>query len=137
MPEPEPVPTTTVVRERTFDAAPDEVWETLTDQVLLEQWLASEVELDLREGGRARFAWEDGQTREAEIERVKPAQRLTWWWWAEGESPGRVDFRLEPAGEGTRVVVVETRPASTVAGSPPWAAKLAMLGRLNARAVCV
>src|SRR5215213_5493314 len=44
-----------VVRERTLDATPEEVWETLTDEVLLEQWLAADIELDLREGGSARF----------------------------------------------------------------------------------
>jgi uncharacterized protein YndB with AHSA1/START domain len=128
---------TAVVRERTFDVPPDHVWETLTDEVLLEQWLADDVELDLREGGRARFEWEGGEAREAKIERVEPAERLSWWWWADGEELGRVDFRLEPAGGGTRLVVIETRPARSATAGQPWDIKLSALARMHAPSLCV
>lgn len=121
-----------VVRERTLDASPDEVWETLTDEVLLEQWLAAEVELDLREGGAARFAWEDGETRDARVELVEPVERLAFSWWAADEAePQRVEFRLEPAGWRTRLVVVETR-----ANGARWGASLSALGRMHAGLVC-
>lgn len=122
-----------VVRERTLDASPDEVWETLTDEVLLERWLAAEVELDLREGGAARFELEDGETRHARIERVERAERLAFSWWAPGEAePQRVEFRLEPAGRRTRLVIVETRSAR----APVWGASLSALARMHAGLVC-
>jgi uncharacterized protein YndB with AHSA1/START domain len=129
MPEP-----AAVIRERTLDATPEEVWETLTDEVLLEQWLAAEVELDLREGGSARFEFEDGETYDAEIELVEPDERLAWTWWsAEDDERGRVEFRLEPAIAGTRLIVVETRSA----GARRWAPSLSALARMHARSVCV
>lgn len=138
---PHPDQEAVVVRERTFDAPPEEVWETLTDEVLLEQWLADDVDLDLREGGLARFTWEDGETRDAEIERVEPAERLTWTWWAEGDERGRVEFQLKPAGAGTRLVVVETRSASPVAlgrgGLAGRGINLAALARLHAQRPCL
>src|SRR2546429_250906 len=40
-----------VERETTVEASPEEVWEALTDEDRLEEWLAPEVELDPSEGG--------------------------------------------------------------------------------------
>ncbi len=124
-----------VVRERTLDAEPADVWETLTDEVLLAQWLADEVELDLREGGEARFELEDGETRHARIERVDPEERFTFsWWTGDGEPAQRVDFLLEPAdGRRTRLVVVETR---TGTGAPAWAPSLTALATMHSALVC-
>ena len=121
-----------VVRERTLDAAPDEVWDTLTDELALERWLAAEVELDLREGGSARFDFDTGETRHARIERVEPQERLEWSWWAADEEPGRVAFRLEPADGRTRLIVVETRGGG---GAPSWAPALSALSALHSRLV--
>ena len=123
-----------VVRERTLDATPEEVWETLTDEVLLEQWLAADVELDLREGGSARFEFEDGESYDAEIETVEPDERLAWSWWnPDDERRGRVEFRLEPAVAGTRLIVVETRAAGVRRLGP----SLTALARMHARvALC-
>ncbi len=125
-----------VTRERTLDAAPDEVWETLTDEVLLERWLAADVELELREGGRARFEFEDGETRHGRIERVLPHERLTFWWWAGDEEAHRVDFRLEPADGRTRLVVVETQPAGSAVGPSRWGLALSALASMHAGLVC-
>ena len=124
-----------VVRERTLDAPPSDVWETLTDEVLLEQWLADDVELDLREGGDARFELAGGETRHARIERVEAEERLTFsWWTADGEPPQRVDFRLEPAdGRRTRLIVVETR---TEVAAPAWAPSLTALAAMHGSLVC-
>jgi uncharacterized protein YndB with AHSA1/START domain len=122
-----------VIRERTLDATPEEVWETLTDEVLLEQWLAADVELDLREGGSARFEFEDGEAYDAEIELVEPDERLAWSWWSGDEGRGRVEFRLEPAVAGTRLIVVETRSA----GIGRWDPALSALAQMHARSVCV
>jgi uncharacterized protein YndB with AHSA1/START domain len=121
-----------VVRERTLDATPEEVWETLTDEVLLQQWLADDVELDLREGGTARFEFEDGEAYDAEVELVEPDERLAWTWWSGDDAHrGRVEFRLEPAVSGTRLIVVETRTA----GAPRFSPSLSALARMHAPAM--
>ena len=124
-----------VIRERTLDAPPADVWETLTDEALLAQWLADDVELDLREGGAARFELADGETRHARIEEVRPEERLTFSWWADADDPPqRVDFRLEPAdGRRTRLIVVETRAP----GAPAWSPSLSALSAMHAGLVCV
>lgn len=127
---------TRVVRERILDASPDEVWEALTDEVLLERWLAADVELDLHEGGSARFAFSDGPTRHGRVELVDPAQRLAFTWWSpEDEGASRVEFRLEPAVGRTRLVVTETR---TVRGAPAtaWGPALAALATMHAAVLC-
>ncbi len=131
-------PPASVVRERTLDAPPDEVWETLTDEALLALWLAADVELDLREGGRARFAFDDGEVRDGEVERVEPAQRLSWSWWSDGTDRGHVEFHLRPEGPGTRLVVIETRISATApTAAPRWAPALSSLARMHSRSVCV
>src|SRR3954465_14804931 len=44
-----------VVREIVVPEEPGEVWESLTDPERLEEWFASEVELDARPGGEGGF----------------------------------------------------------------------------------
>lgn len=133
-----PVPDepTVVVRERTLDAPPEDVWETLTDELLLQQWLAADVELDLREGGRAHFEFEDGGARDAEIQVVRPLERLAWSWWDGDEQRRHVEFRLEPAGDGTRLVVVETQRTGSLAGARHWDDSLSALAQMHVRAIC-
>lgn len=142
-----------VRRERTLDASPAEVWETLTDEILLAQWLAADVELDPREGGDARFEFSDGETREASVDTVEPEERLAWTWREGGEATGRVELRLEPAVAGrTRLIVIESRPAASevnlttdpVANTAPvgrsagvsWAPALASLAAMHSGLVC-
>jgi uncharacterized protein YndB with AHSA1/START domain len=74
-----------VTRELVLPAGPEEVWEELTDPDRLEEWFATEVELDLEEGRRLGFSWIDEDGRET-----------------------HVDFTIEEVDEGTRVVVTET-----------------------------
>ena len=63
-----------VTRELGLPAAPDEVWEELTDPARLEEWFATEVELDLEEG-EGHFRWENGE-RHAVVETVEEGRRL-------------------------------------------------------------
>jgi len=104
------LPEREVTRSVVVDAPPEEVWDALTDPDRLEDWFADSVEGELcEEEAEVVFGWEDGERREAVIERVQAPERLEFSWWREGE-PGasRVAFELTPAVGGTRVVVVET-----------------------------
>ena len=95
-----------VAREIEFPAPPQEVWAALTEAEHLEEWFASDVELDLRPGGEGVFRWTNGEERRAIVEDVQPEERLALRWDDEGE----VVFTLEPTETGTRVRVVESSP---------------------------
>jgi uncharacterized protein YndB with AHSA1/START domain len=104
--------TVQVEREIVFPAPPDEVWEALTEPERLEEWFATEVELDVRPGGEGVFRWGDGDERHAVVEEVEEERRLVLGW----EDDGRVVLELEEVEGGTLVRVVET--------SPEWATAL-------------
>jgi len=99
-----------VTRELVLPAAPDEVWEELTDPERLEEWFASEVELDLEEGGEGHFRWENGEERHAVVETVEEGRHLAYTWRDEEGRETHVDFTIEEADAGTRVVVTESAP---------------------------
>ena len=95
-----------VTRELELPAAPDEVWEELTNPARLEEWFATEVELDLDEG-EGHFRWENGV-----VETVEEGRRLGYTWIDEEGRETQVDFTIEEVDEGTRVVVTETAPVA-------------------------
>jgi uncharacterized protein YndB with AHSA1/START domain len=95
-----------VEREIVFPAEEEEVWEALTEAERLEEWFANDVELDPREGGSGVFRWDDGDERHATVVEVVPCRRLVLEW----DDTGLVEFELEPAEGGTRLVVRETAP---------------------------
>ncbi|HZT94309.1 MAG TPA: SRPBCC domain-containing protein [Gaiellaceae bacterium] len=84
----------------------NEVWELLTDPERLEEWFATEVELDPRPGGEGIFRWGDGDERHAVVRELEEAERLVFDW----DDGGSVAIELEPVVDGTRVHVVETAP---------------------------
>jgi uncharacterized protein YndB with AHSA1/START domain len=127
----------TVERTILLDAAPEEVWEALTDETALSEWLAPEVELEPREGGELRCRYEDGEERRGEVELVEEAERLAFRWWRPGAGPSRVELIVEAVADGTRLTVVESQLA---AGAPAllavdWSAPLVRLRLLIGRLV--
>src|SRR3954451_7168163 len=102
----------------------DEACAAVTEEDALEAWLAERVELDLRPGGDASFTLPGGEERRGMVEEVAPGERLTFWWWPEGESGSCVTFELAPAVGGTRIRVTET-PAGPTASATPRALALA------------
>ena len=95
-----------VEREIVVPEPPEEVWEALTEAERLEEWFATEVELDARPGGEGVFRWGDGEERRATIREIEQEERLVLDW----DDGGEVVLELEPAEDGTRVRVVETAP---------------------------
>jgi uncharacterized protein YndB with AHSA1/START domain len=100
----------TVTRDVVLDAPPEQVWEALTDEAALSEWLAPEVELDAQPGGEVVCRFEDGEERRGEVELVEEAERLAFHWWREDRGPSRVEFVLDAVADGTRLTVTETRP---------------------------
>jgi uncharacterized protein YndB with AHSA1/START domain len=95
-----------IERDIVFPASPAEVWEALTEPERLEEWFASEAELDARPGGEAVFRWGDGDERRAVVRELEPEERLVLDW----EDDGQVVLELEEVDGGTRLHVVETSP---------------------------
>src|SRR4051794_6706763 len=95
-----------VEREIVVPGDPAEVWESLTNPELLEEWFASECELDARPGGEGVFRWGDGDERHAMVRELAEAERLVLDW----DDGGSVTIELEPVVDGTRVHVVESSP---------------------------
>ena len=93
-------------REIVLPTTREDAWEALTDPSRLEEWFATDVELDLREGGAATFRWGDGDVRRAKVVTVEDEERLV----LRFEDDGLVDLRLADDEGGTRVLVRETSP---------------------------
>jgi uncharacterized protein YndB with AHSA1/START domain len=95
-----------IEREILVPEEADEVWESLTDPERLEEWFASDVELDARPGGEGIFRWGDGDERRAVVRELEEAERLVLDW----DDGGSVAIELETSEAGTLVRVVETSP---------------------------
>jgi uncharacterized protein YndB with AHSA1/START domain len=99
-----------VTRSVELDAAPAEVWDALTEDALLAEWLADEVEIEAEPGGQIVCRYADGEERRGEIELVEEAERLAWSWRRDGGAPSRVELVLDAVAERTRLTVIETAP---------------------------
>ncbi len=109
------------VRQEIVVAAPlEEVWAALSDSARLEEWFANEVELDLRPGGRGRFRWDDGETREAFVDEVDLGRRLAFRWSEPGGEDSRVVWELDETADGTQVTVVESLPTDGPRACAEW-----------------
>jgi uncharacterized protein YndB with AHSA1/START domain len=106
-----------VEREVELDAPREEVWRALTEPERLREWLANDVELDVRPGGTGRFGWADGDERLAVVQAVDPERRLVLDWW-DDDAVSTVEITLDDADSGTRLTVTETRAC---AGEWSWA----------------
>jgi uncharacterized protein YndB with AHSA1/START domain len=99
-----------VTRSVELDAAPAAVWDALTEEALLAEWLADEVELDAAPGGEIVCRYKDGEERRGEVELIEEAERLAWSWHRGGDGPSRVELVLDAVADRTRLTVIETAP---------------------------
>lgn len=120
-----------------------DAWRAVTDPEALACWLADEVELDAREGGAARFVWEDGSARVGVVDELTEQRRIAFRWREDGgEEESIVELTLDDVEGGTRVSVFEARTdvldqgdaALTPVGTPTaWTQRM---GALAACSVC-
>ena len=119
-----------VERQAILEASPAEVWEAITDERLLAEWLAEEAELDPIEGGDAVFRFEDGEERRGTVLSVEEERSLAFTWARPDEPETYVRLTLEPALGGTRLGVVErAAPVGPTALACSWDVRLAALRR--------
>src|SRR5216117_1698685 len=115
-----------VERETLVEASPEEVWEALTDEDRLEEWMAPDVELDPVEGGE--IAVRDGEDERAgTVETVEENERFAFTWSRPGEGESFVEFTIEALPGGSRVIVVETPIGLTATAFGGWSSRLARL----------
>ena len=95
-----------IEREIVVPESPDEVWEALTEPERLEEWFATEADLDARPGGAGVFRWGDGEERRAVVREAQEPERLVLDW----DDGGETAIELEEIEAGTRVRVVESSP---------------------------
>jgi uncharacterized protein YndB with AHSA1/START domain len=105
----EPVDAERVTRSVELDVAPAEVWDALTEDALLGEWLADEVELEAEPGGEIVCRYADGEERRGEVELVEEAERLAWSWRRDGGAPSRVELVLDAIADRTRLTIIETQ----------------------------
>jgi uncharacterized protein YndB with AHSA1/START domain len=125
-----------VDREAVLDASPSEVWEAISEESRLEEWLADEVELELVDGGDATFRFADGERR-GTVDAIEEESRLAFTWSRPGEPPSQVEFRIEAIPEGTRLFVTESArvgarsdfrgPVACGLGAAAWERRLSTL----------
>jgi len=100
----------TVRREIVIPVERERAWELLTEPAELSEWLADDVELIAEEGAALRVEWANGDAREGVVEEVEELRRLRFRWDDDATGiPSRVEWTLEDAPGGTRVLV-EERP---------------------------
>jgi uncharacterized protein YndB with AHSA1/START domain len=119
-----------VERETLIEASPEEVWEALTEEDRLEEWLAPEVDLDPVEGGEIAVRDGDGE-RAGTVETIEERERFAFTWSRPGEGESFVEFTIEALPGGTRVTVVETPIGSTAMAFAGWGARLARLRHIS------
>jgi uncharacterized protein YndB with AHSA1/START domain len=105
-------------REVIIDAAPEVVWDALTDPGELAAWFGADAEVDLRLGGAVRFRWSDGSERRGILVDLDPPRRLAFRWreiptphctsGLTAAEPTVVAFSLSTQGRGTLLTVTET-----------------------------
>jgi uncharacterized protein YndB with AHSA1/START domain len=117
-----------VERETLVEASPEEVWEAITDEDRLQEWLAPEVELDPVQGGEIAVRDGDGH-RTGTVETMEENERFAFTWSRPGEGESFVEFSIEAVPGGTRVTVVETPIGPTAIASGAWASRFALLRR--------
>lgn len=111
-----------IEREIVIDAPVQRVWELITQAEHLGRWFGDAgAEIDLRPGGALVLRWAEHGTSRGRVVAVEPHSRFSYRW-APFKDPGGeepvegnstlVEFTLAPAGDGTRLRVVESGFAS-------------------------
>ena len=111
-----------ITRETVLPAPIDDVWASITDPDELDDWLGEVLDLELRPGGRVAVRDHSGAVRRGFVEAVEPPHRLAIRWRRiEGAGPSldvgdasRVELRLEPLGDRTRLTLID-EPVAVVA----------------------
>jgi uncharacterized protein YndB with AHSA1/START domain len=100
----------TIRRELRMPQPPEQVWRAIADSAALAEWMFPN-DFEPRVGHRFTFRVPpnpkvkfDGMVVRCEVLECEPPSRLAFSWGADGVGDTRVSFRLEPDGDGTRLL---------------------------------
>ncbi|MBV8357641.1 MAG: SRPBCC domain-containing protein [Deltaproteobacteria bacterium] len=121
----------------------EKVWRALTDPDALRVWL---MDNDFEPRAGKRFILRGRRVppgsrgwHECEVLEIEPPCRMVWSWIInEGDTPTRVEFRLEEIGPGTRLTLSHTGEVDPITRSrltEGWPEKLAELDALLSRTI--
>ncbi len=85
-------------------ATPEEVFEALVNEDLIQNWSGDEVKMSPEVG--AKFSLWGGQMFGTNLEVIKNKKLVQEWCYDQWEVPSKVTFILEPSGTGTTVELV-------------------------------
>ena len=88
-------------------AAPEKVFDALTNPKMLVEWLADRAEIDPKQGGAYLFGWDGGPTHTGTITEFEPNRIIALAWEWPGVSLKGTVFRLsvEPKEDGTVLAI--------------------------------
>ena len=115
-----------VIRTIEIRATPSKVWRHIGSQEGLRRWIAPDLQIDLRVGGKYRFLGPDGKTGvSGTVLELVPEGWLVLSWTEEGAGwahPARFVIALEASNVGTKVTIIHDGFAGTGAD---WEAMVA------------
>ncbi len=94
---------------RRYAAAPEEVWDALSDPESLARWLAAPRMIELRRDGRFELESVGGGRVECRVREIEPGRMLELDWRYGDEEPSIVRFELSEDGEETVLVLEHSR----------------------------
>jgi uncharacterized protein YndB with AHSA1/START domain len=109
----------TVERSVRLPADPGTIWERLTDENLVGDWMGGDVSIEARPGGAITMTPKEGAPVWGTVEEVIPGRRLQWSWRTDDGLPTQVEIELEQVEDGTTLTVRETLLPWTITGLPP------------------
>lgn len=89
-----------------IDAAPEKVFEAISDPEQLDRYISHGAKVDLKVGGDYSFGWDPGGPQK--VLEVEPAKKLSYSWRYEGEPDTVVTWELEGSENRTRLTLVHS-----------------------------
>jgi uncharacterized protein YndB with AHSA1/START domain len=106
-----------VIRTIEIRSPPSKVWRHIATQEALRRWIAPDLEIDMKVGGKYRFLGPDQKTGvSGTVLELVPEGWLVLSWMEEGQGwthPARFVVALEACGMGTKVTVIHDGFAAT------------------------
>ncbi len=103
-----------IEREISIQAPITTVWEVITRPEYISQWFGSQVEIDVRRGGKGKLIWNEDVQAPLEIVEVEKPHLFSFLWIAPDESTRLtrqqtlVEFRLTEDGAETKLSFTES-----------------------------
>ena len=100
--------TKTITKEQFIKAAPERVFQALTEKQELERWFVPKAEIELKPRGTFRIEMAPGIGEHGKVKEVKPSQLFSFTWEALSPTPTTLAFELTKEKDGTLVTLTHS-----------------------------